>query len=100
MGTTLASLLLWTLFVGLVSGDMAIPLTSTSDEDQKTYYTPDPHAGSPPSGFSITHKQHIHPHTHIPLHSTVLKCFVVLSKMEDFKQVATTIHISDKVHAL
>ena len=88
MGTTLASLLLWTLFVGLVSGDMAIPLTSTSDEDQKTYYTPDPHAGSPPSGFSITH-------THIPLHSTVLKCFVVLSKMEDFKQVATTIQIGD-----
>lgn len=74
MERRVASLLLWTLIVGLVSQNMAIPLTSASNEDQKTYYTPDPHAGSPPSGFPITHDIY----THIPSHSTVPKYFLVL----------------------
>lgn len=74
MERRLASLLLWTVIVGLVSQNIAIPLTSAGNEDQKTYYTPDPHAGSPPSGFSTNHEIY----THIPSHFVVQNYFLVL----------------------
>ncbi|KAK9284640.1 hypothetical protein L1049_023816 [Liquidambar formosana] len=45
-----ASLFMWILVAGLLSQNLAIPVMSTSFEDQKNYYTPDPHAGTPPTG--------------------------------------------------
>uniref|UniRef100_A0A5B6YL83 Putative protodermal factor 1 n=1 Tax=Davidia involucrata TaxID=16924 RepID=A0A5B6YL83_DAVIN len=45
-----ASLLLWTLLAGLLSQNLLIPVMSTSVEDQKNYYSPDPHTGTPPTG--------------------------------------------------
>lgn len=40
------------MLVGLLSQSLVIPVMSITVEDQKNYYTPDPHAGTPPSGFS------------------------------------------------
>ncbi|KAI4306030.1 hypothetical protein L6164_029344 [Bauhinia variegata] len=45
-----ASLLLWTLLAGLLSQNLVIPVMSTTIEDQKNYYSPDPHSGSPHKG--------------------------------------------------
>ncbi|KAI4306028.1 hypothetical protein L6164_029344 [Bauhinia variegata] len=47
-----ASLLLWTLLAGLLSQNLVIPVMSTTIEDQKNYYSPDPHSGSPHKGLS------------------------------------------------
>ncbi|XP_052177237.1 protodermal factor 1 [Diospyros lotus] len=43
--------LFWSLIAGLLSQSLLIPVMSiTSLQDQKNYYTPDPNAGSPPTG--------------------------------------------------
>jgi len=47
-----ASLTMLAMLVGLLSQSLVIPVMSITVEDQKNYYTPDPSAGSPPSGFS------------------------------------------------
>jgi len=47
-----ASFTMFAMLVGVISQSLVIPVVSTTVEDQKNYYTPDPHAGSPPSGFS------------------------------------------------
>lgn len=46
-----ASLLLCATFTALLSQSFAI--SSTTYEDQKHYYSPDPSSGRPPSGFSF-----------------------------------------------
>ncbi|XAR52788.1 hypothetical protein NMG60_11021045 [Bertholletia excelsa] len=44
-------LVVWTLAVGLLSQYLLIPVMSVESlEDEKNYYSPDPHAGSPPTG--------------------------------------------------
>ncbi|EXB92424.1 hypothetical protein L484_021408 [Morus notabilis] len=58
----MSSLLLWSLVAALVSQNLLIPVMSASFEDQKNYYTPDPHVGTPPSGGST-------PKTPSPSHS-------------------------------
>jgi len=47
-----ASLTMLAMLLGLLSQSLVIPVMSITVEDQKNYYTPDPHAGNPPSGFS------------------------------------------------
>ncbi|KAG5094233.1 hypothetical protein AAZX31_18G101100 [Glycine max] len=47
-----ASFTMFAMLVGLLSQSLVIPVISTTVADQKNYYTPDPHAGSPPTGFS------------------------------------------------
>ncbi|KAJ7960688.1 Protodermal factor 1 [Quillaja saponaria] len=47
---SMASLFLLSLLAGLLSQNLVIPVMSASFEDQKNYYSPDPHAGSPPTG--------------------------------------------------
>ncbi|KAF8391153.1 hypothetical protein HHK36_023454 [Tetracentron sinense] len=53
------SLFMWVLLAGLLSQNLVIPVMSISFEDQKTYYTPDPHPGSshksPSHGTSPSH---------------------------------------------
>ncbi|KAF5948342.1 hypothetical protein HYC85_014299 [Camellia sinensis] len=44
------SLLMWTLVAALLSQNLLIPVKSIiSADDQKNYYSPDPHTGTPPS---------------------------------------------------
>ncbi|XP_022149747.1 protodermal factor 1-like [Momordica charantia] len=45
-----ASALLFTLLAGLLSHSLVIPVFSSTIADQKSYYSPDPHAGTPPTG--------------------------------------------------
>lgn len=45
-----SSLFIWALVAGMLSQNLVIPVVSTTVEDQKNYYPPDPHAGTPPSG--------------------------------------------------
>ncbi|KAF8413642.1 hypothetical protein HHK36_001634 [Tetracentron sinense] len=53
--TQYASWLILVLAAGLLSQHtLAIPVMSTSFEDQKTYYTPDPHPGTTPGGNSLS----------------------------------------------
>lgn len=47
-----ASLIVCTLLTGLISQNLVIPVISTTIEDQTNHYTPDPHAGSPPTSLS------------------------------------------------
>ncbi|XP_061369830.1 protodermal factor 1-like isoform X7 [Gastrolobium bilobum] len=47
-----AFLTMFTLLAGLLSQNLVIPVISTTVEDQKNYYSPDPHAGSPSTGSS------------------------------------------------
>ncbi|CAM8887977.1 hypothetical protein QQ045_025228 [Rhodiola kirilowii] len=51
-GSMQASLSIWLLVAGLLSQNLLTLVLSAplSFEDQKNYYTPDPHAGSPPTG--------------------------------------------------
>ncbi|KAL6286913.1 hypothetical protein ACE6H2_011303 [Prunus campanulata] len=56
-----ASLFIWTLVAGMISQNLVIPVMSSTVEDQKTYYSPDPHAGSPPGG---SHSTPSHPPSH------------------------------------
>lgn len=50
-------LLMWVLVAGLFSHNMVIAVTSTGLGEQKNYYpAPDPHAGTPPSGFTLFEK--------------------------------------------
>ncbi|RVW39652.1 Protodermal factor 1 [Vitis vinifera] len=42
------------LVAALLSQNLLIPVIATSVEDQKNYYSPDPHAGRPPSGSHRT----------------------------------------------
>ncbi|KAG6783988.1 hypothetical protein POTOM_009670 [Populus tomentosa] len=49
-----ASMLMWVLAVGLLSHNLAFPVLATTFEDQKNYYSPDPHSRSPPSGLSLS----------------------------------------------
>lgn len=45
------SLFMWALFIGLLSNNMTTFVMCRSVEDQKNYYySPDPHAGTPPAG--------------------------------------------------
>ena len=41
------------LVAALLSQNLLIPVIATSVEDQKNYYSPDPHAGRPPSGIFL-----------------------------------------------
>ena len=41
------------LVAALLSQNLLIPVIATSVEDQKNYYSPDPHAGRPPSGLFL-----------------------------------------------
>lgn len=44
---------MFTLLAGLISQNLIIPVIAiTTIEDQKNYYTPDPNAGTPPTGLS------------------------------------------------
>ena len=52
-GVKMPSMLLWSLVAALVSQNLLMPVMSASFEDQKNYYTPDPHIGTPPSGLSL-----------------------------------------------
>lgn len=58
------------LVAALLSQNLLIPVIATSVEDQKNYYSPDPHAGRPPSGIfllslSLSNTSNIaHTHTH------------------------------------
>lgn len=47
-----ASLFIWVMVAGFLLHNLAMPVMSIRFEDQKTYYSPDPHAGSPPGGLS------------------------------------------------
>ncbi|XP_055824936.1 protodermal factor 1 [Solanum dulcamara] len=48
-----SSLILWATFAALLLQNLVIPvMSSASFEEQKNYYTPDPHIGSPPTGSS------------------------------------------------
>ncbi|KAL9395918.1 hypothetical protein Peur_010171 [Populus x canadensis] len=49
-----ASMLMWVLAAGLLSHNLAFPVLATTFEDQKNYYSPDPHSRSPPSGSHRT----------------------------------------------
>ena len=53
------------LVAALLSQNLLIPVISTSVEDQKNYYSPDPHVGRPPSGIFLLF---------ISFHSTHLYC--------------------------
>ncbi|KAJ1377246.1 hypothetical protein SESBI_49101 [Sesbania bispinosa] len=54
------SLTLFAVLVGLVSQNLVIPVISTKVEDQKNYYSPDPHSGSPPTGSHRSPPSHGH----------------------------------------
>ncbi|XP_002520383.2 protodermal factor 1 [Ricinus communis] len=61
-----ASVLMWVFAAGLISQSFLVPVMATTTyEDQKNYYSPDPHAGSPPTG---SHGSHSHVPT--PSHGT------------------------------
>jgi hypothetical protein len=49
-----ASMLMWVLAACLLSHNLAFPVLATTFEDQKNYYSPDPHSRSPPSGLSLS----------------------------------------------
>ncbi|CAA2971567.1 Hypothetical predicted protein [Olea europaea subsp. europaea] len=47
-----APVLLWAIMAALVAQNLVIPVVSSATfEDQKTYYSPDPTTGTPPTGF-------------------------------------------------
>lgn len=50
--STLASLFMWVMVTGFLFQNIVIPVMSIRFEDQKNYYSPDPHSGSPPTGLS------------------------------------------------
>ncbi|KAF3443492.1 hypothetical protein FNV43_RR13175 [Rhamnella rubrinervis] len=51
MKTQLPSFFIWTLLAVLLSPNLLFHVqSSTSFEDQKNYYSPDPHSGTPPTG--------------------------------------------------
>ncbi|KAK7305023.1 hypothetical protein VNO77_42921 [Canavalia gladiata] len=58
------SLTMLAMLVGLLSQNLVIPVISTTLEDQKNYYTPDPHTGTPPTGFSDSLCSHRSPPSH------------------------------------
>ncbi|KAM3395813.1 protodermal factor 1 [Capsicum galapagoense] len=48
-----SSLILWAAFAALLSQNLVIPVVSSASfEEQKNYYIPDPHTGTPPTGSS------------------------------------------------
>ncbi|XP_019241136.1 PREDICTED: protodermal factor 1-like isoform X2 [Nicotiana attenuata] len=65
------SLILWASFAALLAHNLVIPVMSTASfEEQKTYYSPDPNARSPPTG---SHKSPSHSgggHGTSPSHGT------------------------------
>ena len=87
------SALVFTLLAGLLSQSLLIPVLSTSIADQKSYYSPpDPHSGSPPSGYctftmNLTHS--------VP----VLVVMVVISRLTAlFVYFALQVHIAALCH--
>ncbi|KAJ4822529.1 hypothetical protein Tsubulata_029559 [Turnera subulata] len=63
---------LWVCFMvaGLLSQSLVIPVTGRAIEDQKNYYPPDPHAGSPPSTPSTPSHGGSPSHGSTPSHHT------------------------------
>ncbi|KAL9319704.1 hypothetical protein ACSQ67_011543 [Phaseolus vulgaris] len=59
-----ASLTMLAMLVGLLSQSLVIPVMSITVEDQKNYYTPDPHAGTPPQVSPILCSHRSPPHGH------------------------------------
>ncbi|KAI4308076.1 hypothetical protein L6164_031188 [Bauhinia variegata] len=59
-----ASLLMWALLAGLLSQNLIIPVMSTTIDDQKNYYSPDPHSGTPSTGLSNSLCSHKSPPSH------------------------------------
>ncbi|KAF3673854.1 putative cell division control protein 45 -like protein [Capsicum annuum] len=48
-----SSLILWAAFAALLSQNLVVPVVSSASfEEQKNYYIPDPHTGTPPTGSS------------------------------------------------
>ncbi|XP_062009012.1 protodermal factor 1 [Rosa rugosa] len=70
MNKASSSLFIWALVAGMLSHNLVIPVMSTTLEDQKNYYTPDPGAGTPPSGHggSPPGGSHTSPPSHTPSH--------------------------------
>ncbi|KAL6137213.1 hypothetical protein ACLB2K_062505 [Fragaria x ananassa] len=72
---TSSSLFIWALVAGMLSHNLVIPVMSTTFEDQKNYYTPDPSTGTPPpsghGGSTTPGGSHGSPpsHHHTPSHS-------------------------------
>ncbi|XP_004303856.1 PREDICTED: protodermal factor 1 [Fragaria vesca subsp. vesca] len=70
-----SSLFIWALVAGMLSHNLVIPVMSTTFEDQKNYYTPDPGTGTPPpsghGGSTTPGGSHGSPpsHHHTPSHS-------------------------------
>ncbi|GLT30200.1 hypothetical protein SLA2020_050150 [Shorea laevis] len=63
-----ASLFLCLLVAGMLSQNLLNPVMSQSFEDQKNYYSPDPHAGTPPTGHHGTPPSHEGGYTPTPSH--------------------------------
>lgn len=49
---TSASFFAWIMATGLLFQGLVLPAMSIRFEDKKTYYSPNPHSGTPPSGIS------------------------------------------------